>query len=168
MFISMYTIFNHYITSNMVGGSEATAINAKLFGIIGMLLSLLAGRMSDRTGVKNVIVGALIISVISLILMAFTTNIVLLVIWSVLFVGSIAFAIPSTISKVGMVVNRNQGFFLSINTFILFLGTALAPLLMILIQPLSNFTLQFIIIAAIGMVALIIALFLPRRKNEIR
>ena len=47
MFISMYTIFNHYITSDIVGGSEATAINAKLFGIIGMLLSLLAGRMSD-------------------------------------------------------------------------------------------------------------------------
>ena len=26
MFISMYTIFNHYITSDIVGGSEATAL----------------------------------------------------------------------------------------------------------------------------------------------
>ena len=163
MFISMYTIFNHYITSDIVGGSEATAINAKLFGIIGMLLSLLAGRMSER-----MIVGALIVSIVSLILMGFTTNVILLVIWSVIFVGGIAFAIPSTISKVGMVVNRNQGFFLSVNTFILFLGTAIAPLLMILIQPLSNFTLQFIIIAAIGIIALIVALLLPRRKNVIR
>ena len=168
MFISMYTIFNHYITSDIVGGSEATAINAKLFGIIGMLLSLLAGRMSERIGVKQVIVGALIVSIVSLILMGFTTNVILLVIWSVIFVGGIAFAIPSTISKVGMVVNRNQGFFLSVNTFILFLGTAIAPLLMILIQPLSNFTLQFIIIAAIGIIALIVALLLPRRKNVIR
>ena len=67
-----------------------------------------------------------------------------------------------------MVVNRNQGFFLSVNTFILFLGTAIAPLLMILIQPLSNFTLQFIIIAVIGVIALIVALLLPRRKNVIR
>ena len=102
-----------------MGGSEATAINAKLFGIIGMLLSLLAG-ISDRIGVKQVIVGALIVSIVSLILMGFTTNVILLVIWSVIFVGGIAFAIPSTISKVGMVVNRNQGFFLSVNTFILF------------------------------------------------
>ncbi|RIO51893.1 MFS transporter [Staphylococcus hominis] len=168
MFISMYTIFNHYITSDIVGGSEATAINAKLFGIIGMLLSLLAGRMSERIGVKQVIVGALIVSIVSLILMGFTTNVILLVIWSVIFVGGIAFAIPSTISKVGMVVNRNQGFFLSVNTFILFLGTAIAPLLMILIQPLSNFTLQFIMIAVIGIIALIVALLLPRRKNVIR
>ena len=53
MFISMYTIFNHYITSDIVGGSEATAINAKLFGIIGMLLSLLAGRMSERIGLNK-------------------------------------------------------------------------------------------------------------------
>ena len=67
-----------------------------------------------------------------------------------------------------MIVNRNQGFFLSVNTFILFLGTAIAPLLMILIQPLSNFTLQFIMIAVIGIIALIVALLLPRRKNVIR
>ena len=52
--------------------------------------------------------------------MGFTTNVILLVIWSVLFVGGIAFAIPSTISKVGMVVNRNQGFFYLLIPFILF------------------------------------------------
>ena len=37
---------------------------------------------------------------------------------------------------------------------------------MILIQPLSNFTLQFIIIAAIGIIALIVALLLPGRKMK--
>ena len=37
---------------------------------------------------------------------------------------------------------------------------------MILIQPLSNFTLQFIMIAAIGIIALIVALLLPRRKMK--
>ena len=52
MFISMYTVFNHYVTSDTIGGDETTAINAKLFGIIGMLLSLIAGRISDRIGVK--------------------------------------------------------------------------------------------------------------------
>lgn len=52
MFISMYTVFNHYVTSDTIGGDETTAINAKLFGIIGMLLSLIAGRISDLIGVK--------------------------------------------------------------------------------------------------------------------
>nr|WP_277953104.1 MFS transporter [Staphylococcus sp. acrmy] len=168
MFISMYTVFNNYVTSDVIGGNETTAINAKLFGIIGMLLSFIAGRISDRIGVKNIILGALIVSTVSLTLMSITTNIILLIVWSVTFVGGIAFAIPSTISKVGLTVNGNQGFFLSVNTFILFLGTAIAPILSIELNRIKSFTVQFNVIAVIGIIAIVIALFLPRRKNEIR
>lgn len=168
MFISMYTVFNNYVTSDIIGGNETTAINAKLFGIIGMLLSLIAGRISDRIGAKNIILGALIVSTVSLVLMSITTNIILLIVWSVMFVGGIAFAIPSTISKVGLTVNGNQGFFLSVNTFILFLGTAIAPILSIELNRIKSFTVQFNVIAVIGIIAIVIALFLPRRKNEIR
>ena len=46
-----------------------------------MLLALLAGRLSDRIGVKNVILTSLMISIISLLGMACTTNVTLLVIW---------------------------------------------------------------------------------------
>ncbi|WP_154838169.1 MFS transporter [Staphylococcus sp. Marseille-Q1834] len=168
MFISMYEIFNHYITSEYIGGSDAMAINAKLFGIIGMLLSLFAGRISDRMGVKNVILGALATCIVSLILMACATNAVLLTIWSVTFISGIAFAIPSTISKVGMVVNGNQGFFLSVNTFILFLGTAIAPVLMIVVSTIPSYFVQFSVIASIGFIAFLIALFLPKEKREVR
>ena len=66
MFISMYTVFNHYVTSDTIGGDETTAINAKLFGIIGMLLSLIAGRISDLIGVKNLILSALVVSTVAL------------------------------------------------------------------------------------------------------
>ena len=48
---------------------------------------------------------------------------------SVIIVSGVAFAIPTTISEVGILVNENRGFFLSVNTFILFLGTAIAPVL---------------------------------------
>lgn len=146
MFISMYTVFNHYVTSDTIGGDETTAINAKLFGIIGMLLSLIAGRISDLIGVKNLILSALVVSTVALILMSVTTNIVLLIIWSVSLVSGIAFAIPSTISKVGLTVRGNQGFFLSVNTFVLFLGTAIAPILSIVLNTISSFTVQFNII----------------------
>lgn len=168
MFISMYTVFNNYVTSDTIGGNDTTAINAKLFGVIGMLLSLIEGRMSDRIGVKNVILGALIVSTLSLILMSVTTNIIFLTIWSVTFVSGIAFAIPSTISKVGLIVNSNQGFFLSVNTFILFLGTAIAPVLSIVLKTMPSILMQFNIIAGIGVIAIVIALFLPHRKHEVR
>ena len=125
MFISMYSILNSYITSNKVGGDMSVASVVKLFGVIGMFLSLLAGRLSGRLGTKRVLTLALSTCVVSLILMGTFTNIVLITIFSVTFVAGIAFAIPTVISKVGVVVNSNQGFFLSVNTVILFLGTLL-------------------------------------------
>lgn len=90
--------------------------------------------MSGRLGTKRVLTLALSTCVVSLILMGTFTNIVLITIFSVTFVAGIAFAIPTVISKVGVVVNSNQGFFLSVNTVILFLGTAIAPILMIYVK----------------------------------
>ena len=51
---------------------------------------------------------------------AVLTNLAMLVL-SVIIVSGVAFAIPTTISEVGILVNENRGFFLSVNTFILFL-----------------------------------------------
>ena len=59
MFISMYSILNSYITSNKVGGDMSVASVVKLFGVIGMFLSLLAGRLSGRLGTKRVLTLAL-------------------------------------------------------------------------------------------------------------
>ena len=133
----------------------------KLFGVIGMFLSLLAGRLSGRLGTKRVLTLALSTCVVSLILMGTFTNIVLITIFSVTFVAGIAFAIPTVISKVGVVVNSNQGFFLSVNTVILFLGTAIAPILMIYVKQIPNFFLEFVTIAIIGVLAVIVSIFMP-------
>ena len=132
----------------------------KLFGVIGMFLSLLAGRLSGRLGTKRVLTLALLTCVVSLILMGTFTNIVLITIFSVTFVAGIAFSIPTVISKVGVVVNSNQGFFLSVNTVILFLGTAIAPILMIYVKQIPNFFLEFLTIAMIGVLAVIVSIFM--------
>ena len=65
----------------------------KLFGVIGMLLSLLAGRVSSRIGIKRLLTIALTTCIVSIILMGVTTNIILITTFSVLFVAGIAFAI---------------------------------------------------------------------------
>ena len=70
--------------------------------MIGMLLSLLAGR--SRIGMKRLLTIALTTCIVSIILMGVTTNIILITTFSVLFVAGIAFAIPTVISKIGVVV----------------------------------------------------------------
>ena len=161
MFISMYDILNEYVTSHQVGGDMSVSSMMKLFGVIGMLLSLLAGRVSSRIGIKRLLTIALTTCIVSIILMGVTTNIILITTFSVLFVAGIAFAIPTVISKIGVVVKNNQGFFLSVNTFVLFLGTAIAPILMLFVGELSNFFLQFLMIAIVGLIALVVSIFMP-------
>jgi YNFM family putative membrane transporter len=161
MFISMYTILNSYITSEQIGGNMSTASLIKVFGVVGMFLSLLAGRISGRLGLKRTLTLALITCVVSLVLMGTFHNVIMITIFSVTFVAGIAFSIPTVISKVGLVVNNNHGFFLSVNTVILFLGTAIAPILMIYVARLSSYFVEFLIIALIGMVSVIISLLMP-------
>lgn len=161
MFISMYTILNSYITSEQIGGNMSTASLIKVFGVIGMFLSLLAGRISGRLGLKRTLTLALITCVVSLVLMGTFHNIIMITIFSVTFVAGIAFSIPTVISKVGLVAKNNHGFFLSVNTVILFLGTAIAPILMIYVARLSSYFLEFLIIALIGMVSVIISMLMP-------
>ena len=165
MFISMYAILNLYILSDKVNGDMSTASLVKLFGVIGMLVSLLGGRLSGRIGIKRVISLALLTSTLSLILMGITTNIICVTIFSVTFVAGIAFAIPSVISKVGMTVKHNQGFFLSFNTVILFMGTAIEPILMIYIAKLPQYFLMFVSIACIGFISFIVSLLMPKDES---
>ncbi|MBJ7887498.1 MFS transporter [Bacillaceae bacterium HSR45] len=165
MFISMYAILNLYILSDKVNGDMSTASLVKLFGVIGMLVSLLGGRLSGRIGIKRVISLALLTSTLSLILMGITTNIICITLFSVTFVAGIAFAIPSVISKIGMTVKHNQGFFLSVNTVILFMGTAIAPILMIYIAKLPQYFLMFVSIACIGFVSFIVSLLMPKDES---
>lgn len=162
MFISMYEILNNYITSEHVHGDITTTFFVKLLGIFGMLLSLLSGRISDKFSVKTVLQVALIAEVIALLCMAITSNIVIITFFSIMFVGGTAFAIPSIISKVGMLAAENRGFFLSVNTFILFLGTAIAPILSIYLQKLDHYFAMFSILATIGLAALIVSIFIPK------
>ncbi|MEK4102242.1 MFS transporter, partial [Staphylococcus sp. FSL K6-0124] len=115
--------------------------------------------------IKRVISLALLTSTLSLILMGITTNIICITLFSVTFVAGIAFAIPSVISKVGMTVKHNQGFFLSVNTVILFMGTAIAPILMIYIAKLPQYFLMFVSIACIGFVSFIVSLLMPKDES---
>lgn len=90
----------------------------KLFGVIGMLLSLLAGRVSSRIGIKRLLTIALTTCIVSIILMGVTTNIILITTFSVLFVAGIAFAIPTVISKIGVVVKTIKvSFYLLIHLY---------------------------------------------------
>ncbi|WP_341636653.1 MFS transporter [Staphylococcus casei] len=161
MFISMYMVLNHYIVSPEINGNAKTAFFVKFFGVIGMMSSVFSGRLSGRFGVKRVLSTALTICLLSIILMGLITNILIITILSIFFVAGITFAIPLIISKINMIVQDNRGFFLSVNTFILFLGTAIAPILSVYLFSLQHNFSMFSLIASIALLATIASILLP-------
>ncbi|MCP6606474.1 hypothetical protein NL500_30220, partial [Klebsiella pneumoniae] len=84
-----------YLTSDPINADLTTISSVKLFGLIGMLLALSAGRISDFIGVKRIILISLITAGISLILMGVTHNLIIITLFSVIFIAGISFVIPS-------------------------------------------------------------------------
>ncbi|MEL0538551.1 MFS transporter [Staphylococcus debuckii] len=163
-FVSMYTILNEFLTSKAIHADLTMISTIKLFGLIGMVLALLAGRASDFIGVKKVLLIALLTSGISIILMGLTHNIVLITTFSVTFIAGIAFAVPSVISQIGLLTDKDKGFYLSINTFMLFIGTAIAPILSLRLLELPSFTMMFVVLSIVNFIGLAIASFIPKSQ----
>lgn len=164
-FVSMYALLNEYLTSDPINADLTTISSVKLFGLIGMLLALSAGRLSDFIGVKRIILISLITAGISLILMGVTHNLIIITLFSVIFIAGISFVIPSVISQIGLLTTKDKGFFLSINTFMLFIGTAIAPVLsMQLLNNTQSFKMMFIVLSIVNFIGFIIALGIPKKS----
>lgn len=163
-FVSMYTILNEYLTSEAIKADLTIISTVKLFGLIGMLLALFAGRASDHLGVKRIILISLLTAGISIILMGLSHNLIIITIFSVIFVSAIAFVIPSVISQIGLLTDKDKGFYLSINTFMLFIGTAIAPVLSMQLLNLHSYTLMFTLLSIVNFIGFAIALFIPNKS----
>ena len=96
--------------------------------------------------------------------MGLTHNIVLITTFSVTFIAGIAFAVPSVISQIGLLTDKDKGFYLSINTFMLFIGTAIAPILSLRLLELPSFTMMFVVLSIVNFIGLAIASFIPKSQ----
>ncbi len=97
-------------------------------------------------------------------LLGFLNNIILLTILSILFVLGIALAVPGLISIIGLLGGKHRANALSLHTFILFLGTSLAPILSTYITNNFGYLVSFIVGAIILFLG-VIATFLIKYND---
>ncbi|WP_055070216.1 MFS transporter [Clostridium massiliamazoniense] len=126
-FVYMYTSLNDLLVTFNLDNNDVVYIN--FIGIIGMFFSPLSNKLIKRFNNIPVLRFSILLSVVSFALLGFTNNIALLTILSILFVLGIALAVPSLISIIGLLGGNHRANALSLHTFILFLGTSLAPIL---------------------------------------
>ena len=162
-FVNMSSVLGTYLSSPTFGLSKKEILYVRSFGIIGMLISPYAGWLSKRFGARTVLRSGLILAVFSLASLGFISNLPLLVIVTILFIGGIALVVPSLVSIVGELGGKSRGIAVSVYTFILFAGTSVGPLLTIQFMKTDSFSLIFILAALVLCIGLL-ASFLIQSK----
>lgn len=166
-FVSMYIILGEYLTSASFGMSSQKLIYIRSFGILGMIMSPLAGKLAKRFNVLFVLKVALTLSIIALIMMSVISNIIGLTMISIIFVSGIALAVPSLVTLVGQLGWKMGGIAVSMYTVILFAGTSVAPIISVYFMKTGSFTLAFILLATTLSIGLVSAIMIKIQTKKI-
>lgn len=163
-FVYMYTSLNSILVSNKFSINNNDILWINFLGIIGMFFSPFSNILIKKFTNIITLRFSIFLSVISLLLIAISNNIFILIFLSITFVLGIALAVPALISLIGLLSKNYRATALSLHTFILFLGTALAPILSTYINNNVSFLASFIcdaIILSFG----ILATFIIKTNN---
>jgi YNFM family putative membrane transporter len=115
----MYTALGYYLSGPQFGLSTQEILYVRAAGIFGIIFAATSGLFVKKFGLFNVLIGGLLIAAISLISLAFVSNVLLLVFLSVVFVAGIAVTAPALISIIAQIGGQARGSALLLHTVIL-------------------------------------------------
>ena len=144
-FVGMYTALGQFLSSSLFGFTNQQILYVRSIGIVGMLMSLFASSLVRRFGMISTLRSAIILAATGLILLGLGTNMVFIIVMSVIFVSGIATAIPSLVSLVGELGGSSRGAAISIYTVVVNLGATIGPILAIQMLGTGNYDLTFLI-----------------------
>lgn len=152
-FVGMYASLGHYLVGEF-GLRAEQLLGIRSMGILGMILSPLAGKLITRFGLKRVLVGGLISAFGGLLLEWGMSTLILVNVASVIFVAGISIVVPTLINIVGILGGQARGGAVALYAFILFLGASAGPV----IAQLGTFEVVVLILAGILLVSVLLSL----------
>lgn len=158
--VGMYTVLGDYLSSAKFGLSAQEILYIRAIGIAGMLLAPFSGRIAQKLGMTAVLRGGLALSAFGLLTLGLVTNLVLIVLMSVIFVAGIALVTPVIISTVSQLGGNARGAAISFNAFILFLGASTGPIIALRLLKTENYPLSFSVLGGIILLGFAVSLFL--------
>lgn len=164
----MYTALGYYLTGPQFSLSTQEILYVRAAGIFGIIFATTSGFMVKKFGIFNVLIGGLLIAAISLISLAFISNVILLVILSVVFVAGIAVTAPALISIIGQIGGQARGSALSLHTVILFIGAGLGPIFAITLLSTGINYLPYLIMGLILIVGVGLSMLIKKSINTVK
>lgn len=141
-FVGMYATLGNYLSLEL-NLENQKILYIRSVGIIGMLLSPFAGRLVEKFGIHHVLRGGITLAFTGLAVLGISSNLLFLIIMSVVFVAGISITVPTLISLVGQLGGQSQGIAVTLYTFILFIGATLGPIVSVSLLKTANYLLTF-------------------------
>ena len=160
--VGMYTILGSYLASEKFEFTEQEILYVRALGIISMLMSIFAGKISNKLGVILSLRSALIVAAIALFVMGISSSSIIIILCSLLFVAGIALIVPVNISLVNKNAGAARGSAVLFNAFILFLGASIGPMLATKLMESGNYLLSFSIFSIVLFSGFLISLFIKK------
>lgn len=157
--VGMYTILGSYLSTHF-GLTEKEILYVRAAGIIGMLLSLFAGRLAQKLGTTMTLKIGLALAAAGLFGIGVSSALPLIIFATIIFVLGIATANPIVISIVSQLAGHSRGSAVSFNAFILFVGASTGPILALTLINTGAYMLSFSVLGCILLVGFSLSFFI--------
>lgn len=158
--VGMYTILGNYLASEKFGFTEQQIFTVRALGLIGMLTTVFAGKIIKRLGILMAQRCALALAAVAIFTMGMGSSSIVLIICSLLFVAGVTLMVPVNISLVSEKAGAARGSAVLFNTFILFLGASVGPMIATRLMEFGNYVLSFSIFGILLFVGFLASLFI--------
>lgn len=162
----MYTALGYYLSGPQFGLSSQEILYVRAVGIIGILFASASGVLAKKFHFFNILIAGLVISAISIILMALASNVILITALSVVFVAGIAVATPNVIELIGQLGGKARGSALSIHTVVLFVGAGIGPILATSLLTTGIGSLPYLIMGLILLIGVGLSFLIKKSINK--
>lgn len=166
-FVGMYTAMGTYFSSTHAG-FEHFLLTFRSFGLIGILGAIFLSTKTKVGSLSRLLSLGLLCATSGIVLMAFAHSLVFLTLFSIIFAFGIALTMPMVVSMIGLIAGKQANTAITLQSFILFIGATLGPLV---ISPLQgqarSYTVPFIVIGAVLFISFVCSLTLALgQKNS--
>lgn len=127
-FVGLYASLGGFLAS-VYGLTDDEILGIRAVGIIGIALSLFAGKLTAKFGLLKVFAGGLFTAAFGLMLVWLSGSISAIAISSVILLAGISMVFPTIINVVGILGGESRGGAVALYIFSLFLGASAGPLI---------------------------------------
>ncbi|RUL48704.1 MFS transporter [Lysinibacillus antri] len=152
--IGMYTILGQILSNAPFYFTENQILTVRAVGLLAIVASIFSKQITNRFGTIRSVKASMLLAALSLFIMGLSNSPLLVIMFSLFFVASIALVIPINMSLINERAATQRGTAILFNAFILFVGASIGPILTTKLMDYGNAFIAFSTVSIILLIGL--------------